>query len=291
MSLYPRPMDAILGAIASQNGGVTLVEAQYTFGAPTPWTDPSGQTNTQLSITAIQPDSPYQGTVVVNYKRLNLADLANLLPTPIQGHGWTTVADFWAVLNTNFGLNFVAGDLNDTDALVIGSDGSGTVTLTAQANSMGWIGTVTLPFIKGNYDLAASVTTTTLPGLVYPTRDETKPFGELYSYWMDFTAYQTDFSAVTTATTDLTQVAADLATVSGNAWTFTGGAARYSMQNATVAYNGAVSAFTPLADEQATPNPSYQNVLVIQLDPTYSLGYSGYLFLHYGRLNDGFGTT
>lgn len=290
MSLYPRPMDAILGAIASQNGGVTLVEAQYTFGAPTPWTDPSGQTNTQLSITAIQPDSPYQGTVVVNYKRLDLADLAQLLPQPIQGHGWTTVADFWAVLNANFGLNFVAGDLNDTDALTIAADGSGTVTLTAQPNSMGWVGSVTLNFIKGNYDLASSVTVTTLPGLVYPTRDETKPFGEFYSYWMDFTAFETDFAAVTTATTDLTTVAAHLSTVSGNPWV-TNAAGRYSLQNAVVAYNGTTAAFTPIAGEQATPNPSYQNVLVIQLDPTASLGYSGYLFLHYGRLNDGFGTT
>lgn len=291
MSLYPRPMDAILGAIASQNGGVTLVEADYTFGAPTPWTDPSGQTNTQLSITAIQPASPYQGTVVVNYKRLNLADLASLLPQPIQGHDWTTVADFWAVLNTNFGLNFVAGDLNDTDTLTIAADGSGTVTLTAQPNSMGWVGSVSLNFIKGNYDLASSVTVTTLPGLVYPTRDETKPYGELYSYWMDFTAYETDLAAVTTATTDLTTVAADLSTVSTNTWSVTGGASRFSMQNATVAYNGTVAAFTPIAGEQATPNPSYQNVLVIALDPTYCLGYSGYLFLHYGRLNDGFGTT
>ena len=290
MSLYPRPLDAILGAIAAQNGGVTLVEAQYTFGAPTPWTDPSGQTNTQLSITAIQPSSPYQGSVVVNYKRLNLADLAVLLPQPIQGNGWLTVADFWAVLNANFGLNFVTGDLNDSTALVIASDGSGTVTLTAQANSMGWIGSVTLNFIKGNYNLASTVTTTTLPGLMYPTRDETKPFGELYSYWMDFTAFAADFTNITTATTDLSKVAGDLQAVSGNAWV-TNASGRYSLQNATVAYNGTTAAFTPIGGEQATPNPSYQNVLVIALDPTASLGYSGYLFMHYGRLDDGFGTT
>jgi len=289
MSLYPRPMDAILGAIAAQDG-VTLVESQYTFSAPTPYTDPSGQTNTQLTITAIQPDSPYQGSTPVYYKRLNLADLANLLPQPIQGHDWVTVADFWAVLNNNFGLNFVAGDLNDSDALVIAGDGSGSVTLTAQANSMGWVGSVTLSFVQGGYDLATAVGVTALPGLVYPTRDETKPYGEFYSYWMDFTAYETDFAAVTTATTDLSQVATDLSAVSGNPWV-TNAAARYSLQNATVAYNGTTAAFTPIAGEQATPNPSYQNVLVIQLDPTASLGYSGYLFLHYGRLDDGFGTS
>lgn len=290
MSLYPRPMDAILGAIATQNGGVTLVEDEYTFGAPTPWTDPSGLTNTQLSITAIQPDSPYQGTVTVNYKRLNLADLTQLLPLPIQGNGWLTVADFWAVLNSNFGLNFVAGDLNDATALVIAGDGSGSVTLTAQANSMGWVGSVTLPFIKGNFDLATTVTVTTLPGLVFPNRDETKPYGEMYSYWRDMTAYEADFTPITTATTDLTQVATDLTAQSGNTW-LTGASGRYSLQNATVAYNGTVADFTPIVNSSTTPNPSYQNVLVIALDPTASLGYSGWLFLHYGRLDDGFGTT
>lgn len=289
MSLYPRPMDAILGAIASQDG-VTLVESQYTFSTPTPYVDPNGQTNTQLTITAIEPDSPYQGSTPVYYKRLDLADLAKLLPQPIQGHGWATVADFWAVLNTNFGLNFVTGDLNDTDPLSIAADGSGNVTLTAQANSLGWIGTTNISFVKGGYDLSSSVTTTVLPGLVYPTRDETKPYGELYSYWMDFTTYQTDLSALTTASTDLTQVATDLSTVSGNTWV-TNAAARYSLQNATVAYNGTVAAFVPIDGEQATPNPSYTNVLVIKLDSTASLGYSGYLFLHYGRIDDGFGTT
>jgi hypothetical protein len=283
-------MDAILGAIATQNGGVTLVEDEYTFGAPTPWTDPSGLTNTQLSITAIQPDSPYQGTVTVNYKRLNLADLTQLLPLPIQGNGWLTVADFWAVLNSNFGLNFVAGDLNDATALVIAGDGSGSVTLTAQANSMGWVGSVTLPFIKGNFDLATTVTVTTLPGLVFPNRDETKPYGEMYSYWRDMTAYEADFTPITTATTDLTQVATDLTAQSGNTW-LTGASGRYSLQNATVAYNGTVADFTPIVNSSTTPNPSYQNVLVIALDPTASLGYSGWLFLHYGRLDDGFGTT
>jgi hypothetical protein len=286
MSLYPAPLDAILAAVDSQNN-VTLVESQYTFGLPTPYTDPTGQTNTQLTITAIDPDSPYTGAVTVNYTRLNLADLATLLPQPIQGNGWQTVADFWAVLNNNFGLNFVAGDLNDSDALTIASDGSGNCTLTAQPNSLGWIGTVTLPFIKGNYDLATTVTVTTLPGLMYPNRDETKPYGELYSYPRDMTPYASDLSQVSPSNPNLTAVAGDLSAQSGNMWV-TNAPGRYSLQNATVAYNGTVAGFTPVGGSSTTPNPAYQNVLVIQLDPTASLGYSGWLFLHYGYASNGF---
>lgn len=279
MALYPAPLTAILGAIAAQNNGITLDPSQYIFGLPTQFIDPTGATNTSLNITVNTVDSPYQGSVTVTYKRLDLADLAVLLPQPIQGNGWVTVADFWAVLNANFGLNFVAGDLNDTDVLVIDGIGSGSVTLTAQPNSMGWMGTVTLPFIKGNFDLSTVVTVTTLPGLMYPNRDETKPYGELYSYWRDLSQWQADLESLTTATTDFDLLCTDLTAATGNAWV-DNAQGRYSLQGATIVYNGSTAAFTPVAGSATTPNPSYQNVLVVQLG-SGSLGYSGFLFLHY----------
>lgn len=284
MALYPAPLTAILGAIAEQNGGVTLNPSQYTFGTPAQHDDATGATNTSLSITVSDPTAPYVGSVTVYYTRLNLADLATLLPQPILGNGWVTVADFWAVLNATYGLNFVAGDLNDTDPLTIASDGTGSVTLIAKPGSLGWIGEVTLTFAKGNFNLGAMVTQTTLPGLLYPNQDITKPFGELYSYWRDMSAYQADLFAIPAGSNNLTQLAADLSAVTGNAWTNTA-ASRYSLQGATVAFNGPVSQFTPLPDSLCTPNPAYQYVLVVKLNPSSSLGYSGYLFLHYGVLD------
>jgi hypothetical protein len=283
MSLYPAPLTAILGAIAAQNKGVTLDPSLYTFGAPTPYADPTGATNTSMLITVAQVTAPYQGSQTVYYTRLNLADLAVLLPQPIQGNGWTTVADFWAVLNANYGLNFVAGDLNDSDALVIAGDGSGTVTLKAQAGSMGWIGQVTLSFVIGNYDLSKTVTNTSLQGLLYPNQDLSKPFGELYSYWRDMTNWQSDLQNITMSTNNFTQLAADLTACTGNAWKSTV-SDRYSLQGAVVAYNGTVKGFTPLAGTLMTPNPGYTYVLVIQLG-VGSLGYGGYLFLHYGLID------
>jgi hypothetical protein len=285
MSLYPRPLDAILAAIKDQNG-ITLVESQYTFGTPTPYTDASGKTNTSLSITVNGNTSPYQGNTTVYYKRLNLSDLSVLLPLPIQAQGLVTVADFRNLLVTNFGLNFVAGDLNDSDPVSLDVNGAGNITLTAQANSMGWIGTVTLPVIKGNFDLAQYVTTTTLPGILYPNRDESKPYGEMYSYWRDFTSQQSVLAAITTDTTDLTALAGALTAVTGNTWV-TDAPARYSLQGAVIAYNGPVSGYT--SPQGGSGNPAYLNLLVVTLSATGSLGYSGLLYLHYG-LNDGFGS-
>ena len=283
MSLYPAPLTAILGAIAAQNKGVTLDPSLYTFGAPTPYADPQGATNTSMLITVAEVTSPYQGAQTVYYTRLNLADLAILLPQPIPGNGWTTVADFWAVLNANYGLNFVAGDLNDTDALTIASDGSGSVTLKAQPNSMGWIGQVTLSFVAGNYNLATTVTGTALQGLLYPNQDTSKPFGELYSYWRDMTTWQSDLQNLPIGNPDLTQLATDLTNCTGNAWSNMA-SGRYSLLGATVVYNGTTKAFTPLSGTLMTPNPGYTYVVVIQLGAG-SLGYSGYLFLHYGLID------
>jgi hypothetical protein len=283
-TLYPAPLTAILSAIAAQNKGVTLVPSQYIFGNPVVYQDPQGIENTSLLITVNDVNAPYQGAQTVYYRRLNLADLAILLPQPIFGNGWTTVADFWAVLNANFGLNFVAGDLNDSTPLVIGPDGSGSVTLTAQPNSLGWIGSVTLPFQAGNYDLGTVATGTTLAGLLYPNTDAGKPFGELYSYFRDMTPYQAHLQNYTTASNDLTQLTLDLKALTGNNWTNTA-AAQYSLQGASVVYNGLVSDFVPLGDSICTPNPAYQYVLIVKLNNSYSLGYSGYMFLHYGLID------
>jgi hypothetical protein len=283
MALYPAPLTAILGAIAALNKGVTLDPSLYTFGTPTPFADPQGVTNTSMLITVAEVTAPYQGSQTVYYTRLNLSDLVSLLPQPIPVNGLAKVSDFWAVLNANYGLNFVAGDLNDNDPITVGSDGSGSVTLTAQSGSMGWIGQVTLNFIAGNYNLATVVTGTALQGLLYPSQDLSKPFGELYSYWRDMTAWQADLQQITTATSDLTTLTADLKACTGDSWINTA-AGRFSLQGAAVTYNGPVVAFTPISGTLMTPNPAYTYVLVIQLG-SGSLGYGGYLFLHYGAID------
>ncbi|BDD79842.1 hypothetical protein [Burkholderia phage FLC9] len=276
-------MTAILGAIATQNKGVTLDPSLYTFGAPTPFADPQGVTNTSMLITVAEVTAPYQGAQTVYYTRLQLSDLAALLPQPIQANGLSKVSDFWPILNANFGLNFVPGDLNDNDPITVGSDGSGSVTLIAQSGSLGWIGQVTMSFVAGNYDLATVMTGTALNGLMYPNQDLTKPFGELYSYWRDMTAWQNDLLQINTSTSDLSTLTADLKACTGDNWINTA-AGRFSLQGAAVVYNGPVVAFTPIAGTVMTPNTNYTYVLVIQLG-SGSLGYGGYLFLHYGAID------
>lgn len=288
MPLFQDPLTAILNAIDSQNG-VTLIEDQYIFGTPTPYADPTGVTNTQMLITVNDVESPYTGSTTVYYTRLNLAVLANQLVLPLKINGLTTIGQVVAALNTYFGLNFKTDGSDIADGpLTVAEDGSGTVTLTAEAGSLGWVGTVNLPFVLGNFDLATAVTSTTLAGLLYPDQVTTPqmPFGEFYSYPRDFTAQQTDLAAMSTATTDMTTLAADLTANTGNPWSATA-AARYSVFGATIIYNGTVADCPGWNNGMSTPNPSFENVMVVQLNPANSLGYSGYLVLHYGQASDG----
>ena len=276
MALYKDPLDAVFAAIQAQNG-VALVRDEYTLSTPTVYEDdPTGVLNTQIVVTAATPRSPYEGSVAVQYTRLNLADLAHLLPQPIRANGITTIANVITALNTNHGMNFQASDLvqGPVTGLV---DGAGDITLTAEANSYGWIGEVTLSFVKGSIDIATATTVKNLPGLMYPARDESKPYGELYSYWRDFTPQTTALDAITLETTDFTTLAAALTAVTGNAWS-ANVAGRYSLLGATIAAVG-LTADNPLT------NPDYLKAVVVTLGEG-SLGYSGQLILHYGTRTD-----
>ena len=280
MALFPDPLTSIFAAIQSQNG-ITLDPTQYGLSNPTPNTDNTGVTNTALTISPNTPESPYVGSVTVNYFRWKLADLAVQLPLPLKFNGLTQVSAFAAAMNSFYGTNFTASDLVD-GAVTVAEDGSGTLTLTAQANSLGWVGTVDLPFILGNFDLAAVVTVTALNGLVYPERDETKPYGEAYSYWRDFTLQQALLASHTTADTDLTDIATALSQNAGAGTTWvTTGSTRFSLAGASITYNGTTEAYPLDSFGEEQVNLAYSNVMTVLLDPVQCLGYSGSLIMHY----------
>ena len=288
MPLFQDPLTAILNAIDTQNG-VSLIEDQYIFGNPTPYSDPQGALNTQMLITVNDVESPYTGSTTVYYNRLNLAVLATQLVLPLKINGLTTINQVVNAMNSFFGLGMATDGSDIVDGpLTVAEDGSGTVSLVANANSLGWIGSCELPFILGNFNLATSVTSTTLNGLLYPDETVTPvmPFGEFYSYWRDFTAQETDLASMSTSTTDMTLLATDLTENTGNAWSATS-ATRYSVQGATIIYNGTVADCPGWNNGASTPNPAYENVMVVQLNPSFSLGYAGYLVLHYGAAADG----
>lgn len=271
MALYTRPLDAILLAIKKLNK-VTLVENQYIIGAPVQLEVPTEELNTELSITAIVPDSPYEGSVPVQFKRLDLAELNVLIPVPIAGVNFVTTMDVALKMNQQFGLNFTANDIETTPLELV--NGAGTALLKAKPESLGWIGEVTINVIKGDYPINTYVTVKTLPGLDYPhhSADESKPYAEMYSYWRDFSPVKDQLATIETGITGLETLAAALKVVTGDTWVTTG-TSRFSLAGASVSYNGPVATETDF-------NTDYLRGMRVTLSGN-NLGYSGQLMLHY----------
>lgn len=270
MALYKTPKAAIIGSIKALNGGVTLVESEYVFGNPVSVAPASDGTNTTITITAKDAASTFDGSVTVRYTRLDLADLAKLVPASLSLPPVTTVWGFAQAFNKVYGTAFEQGDL--VDGPVNLTNGAGSVTLTAQATSLGWTGTVSFGVEAGRLQIADVVTVTTLPGLNFPDPYEGKPFGWAYSYWRSFSALEPQLSAIIPESVDWQTIAQALTTLTNDTWV-TSGQNRFSLSGASLEYNGLTS-----GTDQA--NSDYESVMIIRLGAD-CLGYSGRLFLHY----------
>lgn len=276
MPLYKDPVSAIFAAIQEQNN-LVLVPNEYTLSNPTAILAPEGDYNTEITLTAASPSSPYEGSVVIQYRRLDLADLATFLPQPIRANGIATMNDVADVLNKQFGFAFVHSDLVAGNVTSLTND-NGDITIVAAANSKFVIGQVTLSFIKGDIDIDQVMEQKVLPGLLYPAADETKSYGQTYSYWRDFTSQKALLENLIAGESSPANVAAALTAVTNHQWV-TVGNARYSLQGAVIAYNG-------ITEGRTDVNPSYERVMIVTLGAA-CLGYSGKLVLHYGLASDG----
>jgi hypothetical protein len=271
MALYKRPLDEILGAIKTLNN-VELVEGEYTFGTPTPVAPDASGTNTSLLVTALNPLSPYDGSTTIRYKRLDLADLPILISPNIKAYDIQTTDDFVALLNKRHGIGFEANDIVSNALTLV--DGAGDVILVAEPDSIGWIGEVTFHVTLGAQPLEDVITVTQLPGLNYPSPQITKPYASVgYSYWRDMSPYYDTLINVVVGTADLGIIKDALVAASGDAWQLVG-ASRFSLDGATISYAGPTSG-------EPVSNQDYDHVIIVDLDDTMSLGWSGQLVLHF----------
>lgn len=269
MALYDDALKVILAEI-KERSGVDLVEGEYLFSDPVAVPDAGDGNNTTLVITAKDVTSTYDGAVTMTYRRRQLSDLNILVPSLLKEVGLTTTLGVAQRLNQRFGTAFTAEDI--VDGPLDGFTGTGDVTIVAEPLSRYWVGQVTFQVQPGRYPLADSIQVTNLPGLPYPNQDLAKVFGEMYSYWRSFTAQNEVLKDLTTETTDLTPVKNALAAITGDQW-FLVGQSRYSLNGATILYNGATTGNEKL-------NTDYANGMIIQLSAD-CLGLSGVLYLHY----------
>jgi len=274
MALYRRPLDEILLSVAALNG-VVLIEEEYTFGPPVSVIPDATLTNTSITVTAASPLSPYDGSVPLRYTRLDLADL--LILVPVELHAIDIVDTLGVVdrLNTMYGIGFLPGDIVSMPVTL--DAGKGAVTLMADPLSLGWQGQVTFNLLPGARPLTKYVTHTALGGLNYPTPNIDRPYASMYSYWRDFTPYRTLMETVTKDSTGLSVLFDILKSATGDPWTQVG-AARFSLDGAVISYIG------PTVGAPVS-NTAYDKVIIVDLLPLNSLGWSGSLIMHYNLPN------
>jgi hypothetical protein len=251
------------------------------------WQGNNSDRNSAIKATAAAP--AFQGSQVVLYNRLDLGQLIALPGARLKLPGTVThVWDCLPMLKFYFGISFVQGDLQNT-AVTVGGDGTGTLNITADPNSIGWQGSVAIPFTAGGSPIDVAVATTQLPGLNYPVGDPpsvpgTSVYGPAYLYPYDFTTYTPTIinytpGVLTTPQADfLVAALAALDIGAGKAlWndTTSGGTfTTWNLTGATIVSNG-------LNDPINNPtNPAYKYVMVLQLRADVTIP-TGLLYLHY----------
>lgn len=269
MSLYSDPKAEILSQLNALNK-VKLSADDYNFGVPSPLSDGTGQ-NTKITLTAKNINSPYAGSVEVKYTRLDLAHLAQLVDLKVGMYLPRTTLQVAEAVNQRYGTNFTLDDIVQSTSLGL-TDDEGMVTLTAKDNSLGWIGTVQVQVVKGNWPLSAFLTNLRLPGMNYPTPTTAKPFASVYSYSRDCSGEASRLKTVGLGNGQLNVLLDVLKAVTGDPWV-QNGAARYSLEGATVTYVGQTH-------DDARFRQRFSQVVLVALGDQ-CLGLAGELYLHY----------
>lgn len=247
MSVFVPAKDSVLRAInAANSASYTLNDIVLSTPKPVAGTWREGTTshNSFLKISA-NPAGGLDGSSYYTFDRLNLGDFNYFKPSrPLPAYGVNTTKDLLRNILYYFGLNIQDDDILDEPVSL--TNGAGTVTINANPNSYGWLGSLSFEVSPGGADLAGLITTKALNGLNYPVEDPNSISALMYMYPYDFTASRDALLALTQGSA-LTQGQADALvtmikakdTGSGAAlWNSDAGQNTWSLAGATVFFNG-----------------------------------------------------
>lgn len=291
MAIYQPSKDVLLAAVNSQNS-LSVKMTDIVWSAPKDIRgtekETTTQRNTMVKITADGvAGSTWSGKKNLYYNRMKVEDLAIILGDTLAiGPSNATLHAALIGLNQRYGFVLEEGDWLDADIEWNGDKTAGTVKVTADPESIGWIGQYTFKVVKGDESLVSSVTTNVLTGLKYPNGQmgsETVAgiIAPVYSYPFNFTKYRDALLAFTPGILSgqpLTDMVNLLKDITGTAWVATT-AASYGLAGAEVMSVG-------LNDPVAMPtNAKYKYALVLKL-PATCTSIVGNLYLQFNDLDD-----
>lgn len=169
------PKKIVIDLINHDNVGANMTSELLEFGLPSVSVGGEGG-NTELEVNAVE-GSGYKGGVVVNYNRLNIQDFVPImvgseLTLPVGDA--TRFADLIGEINVALGINLTADDYVDGD---IGAwegrpNETKTILIPMNADSLVFIGSLSLTVASEDIDLAEVITTLILSGLNLPEAPE-----------------------------------------------------------------------------------------------------------------------
>lgn len=292
MSKFQWPSATALLAEINAANGSTLQLTDFSYSNPKPitggmWQGVASDRNTAIRVTGN--GTTYQGSKVIQYNRKDLAQILNLPNFKMAVYNVATVWDLIPYFAFWTGIKFVQADLIN-DPVTLNADGTGTITVRADPNSIGWINSVTINVTKGGIGLDTAVQTTALTGLNYPVSDAVAPpasatYGPAYLYPYDFSANTSTFLSWVAGT--LTQAQADTlvaalkavdigagATLWNDVASGNSGYTAWNLTGAQIVSNGLNNANTM----PTNPNNKYAMVIQLRSDVTVP---SGLLYIQY----------
>ncbi|ECF3006241.1 hypothetical protein E2H08_03690 [Salmonella enterica subsp. enterica serovar Enteritidis] len=288
MAIYQPSKDVLLAAVNAQNSlNIKLTDITYSAPKDIRGTDQATTTqrNTLVKITAT-PTGSWTGKKNLFYTRLNIEDIQQLIGDTLQVGGVEKLHDALIGLNNRYGFAFEPEDLVNTDLEWEPDGQTGFLDVTAEADSLGWIGTARFKLVKGDESLQTAVTTTTLNGLKYPNGDmgsvnQTAILAEVYSYPFDFTTQRDALlvfgTGVLAAGATLNNLVGILNPITGTTWVASN-AASWGLLGAEITYNGLNKAEFPT-------NSKYKYAMAIKL-PATTTNIKGTLYVQYNDPDD-----
>lgn len=281
MSYMKPSLQSLLQYLNAANS-TTYTENDLTFTAPKvvagTWRDDTTDHNTAIRAMGKE-GGKYQGRKVLTYDRLDFASLAYVPGFKIMATGKTTAHQLIDLITHFNGVRLTVDDFEDTP-IVDDGNGNLSVVISAKPNSIGWIGSITVPVQPGGIALEEAVATPVLPGLNYPTTSDTDTYGLVYTYGYDFTAYfddLIDIEAGQPSSGQLDQIVNMLKAVdvsSGKTlWNNTAGNTAWSLEGATITHAG-------LNESTLPTNQAYKYVIGIQLRADVTIP-KGVFYLHF----------
>lgn len=293
MSKFQWPSSAAVLAAINAANGTTLQASDVSFSNPKvitggTWQGVASDRNTAVQVTGN--GTTYKGNKVIQYNRRDISQIINLPSFKMAVYNIASVWDLIPYFAYWTGIKFVQGDLVN-DPVTGLTNGAGNITVNADPNSLGWVGSVTIAVTQGGIGLDTAVQTTALTGLNYPVADASAPpasatQGPVYLYPYDFSANTSTYLGW--ATGAITQAQADTLVAAIKAVDVGAGAALWNDDTTTsnsdyTTWNlsGAQIIFNGLNSPSTMPtNPNYKYVMQLRLRSDVTIP-SGDLYLHY----------